>query len=79
MQLKSVISDLRPWIVCAAAFIVHFLMGGLVNCGGVMYTALLEEFESGRGATGNYLIIKNWIKRNWIDATLILIALFFSR
>lgn len=48
------------------SFHSSFLAGGLVNCGGVIYTALLEEFESGRGATGNYLIMQNWIKTNWI-------------
>ena len=42
----------RRWLVCASAFIVQFVLGGLANCGGVLYTALIDKFNASRGATG---------------------------
>ena len=44
--------DSRRWLVCAFAFIAQFILAGLMNCGGVLYTALVDEFKASRGATG---------------------------
>ena len=42
----------RRWLVCASAFVIQFIVFGLLNSGGVLYTFLVEEFKSSRGTTG---------------------------
>ena len=42
----------RRWLVCASAFVTQFILFGLINSGGVLYTFLVEEFKSSRGTTG---------------------------
>ena len=40
------------WVVCAAGFLVHFVVSGQISSGGVVYTALMDEFRRPRGETG---------------------------
>ena len=41
------------WAVCAAAFFVQFIVFGVHNCFGILYTKLLEEFKKSKSETGN--------------------------
>lgn len=40
------------WVACAGAFFMQFLMLGVQNAAGIIYTALVDEFNSPRGITG---------------------------
>lgn len=40
------------WVVCFGAFMVHFLTVGQQNSAGVVYSALLNEYSTQRGETG---------------------------
>ena len=40
------------WVVCIAAFFIQFLVLGMQNCSGIVYTALVDDFQTDRGATG---------------------------
>ena len=66
-QATVMTASSRRWLVCASAFIIQFVVIGLMNCGGVMYAALVEEFNSSRGATGEteVLSILPWNSVIW--------------
>lgn len=40
------------WVVCFAAFFIQFLVLGMQNCFGIVYTALVDTLKTDRGATG---------------------------
>ena len=40
------------WVVCAAAFVVQFLIMGVHNSFGILYAKLLEEFNKSKAETG---------------------------
>ena len=40
------------WVVCLGALMVNFLTVGQQNSSGVVYSALLNEFSTQRGETG---------------------------
>ncbi|XP_001630828.2 monocarboxylate transporter 10 isoform X2 [Nematostella vectensis] len=41
----------RKWFVCIGAFVIHFVVGGLMNSGGVLLSALIDKFGKPRGDT----------------------------
>ena len=49
------------WVVCLGAFLVQFIALGMQNTAGIVYTELVKELKSQRGATGwnTFLKIKN--------------------
>ena len=40
------------WAICAAAFAVQFVVMGIHNSFGILYTKLLEEYEKSKAETG---------------------------
>lgn len=44
------------WVVCLGAFLVQFIALGMQNSAGIVYTELVKELKSQRGATGLYQI-----------------------
>ncbi len=42
------------WMVCLGAFLVQFIALGMQNTAGIVYTELVKELKSQRGATGRY-------------------------
>lgn len=44
------------WVVCLGAFLVQFIALGMQNSAGIVYTELVKELKSKRGATGSYQI-----------------------
>ena len=40
------------WVVCFGAFVVNFLTIGQQNSAGVVYSALMNEYSTQRGETG---------------------------
>ena len=40
------------WVVCGTTFLVDFLVGGMIASSGVIYAALLAEFNKSRAETG---------------------------
>ena len=42
------------WAVCLGAFLVQFIALGMQNTAGIVYTELVKELKSQRGATGSY-------------------------
>lgn len=42
------------WVVCLGAFLVQFIALGMQNTAGIVYTELVKELKSQRGATGWY-------------------------
>ncbi|EDO35637.1 predicted protein, partial [Nematostella vectensis] len=52
------------WVVCLGAFFIQFLMLGVQNSAGIIYTALVDRFHAHRGVTGetkNYTFFKAWV------------------
>ena len=43
------------WVVCLGAFLVQFIVLGMQNTAGIVYTELVKELKSPRGATGDIL------------------------
>lgn len=43
------------WVVCLGALMVNFLTVGQQNSAGVVYSALLNEYSTQRGETGNFV------------------------
>lgn len=43
------------WVVCLGAFLVQFIALGMQNTAGIVYTELVKELKSPRGATGDIL------------------------
>ena len=41
------------WVVCLGVCVVNFLTVGQQNSAGVVYAALMEEYSTPRGETGN--------------------------
>ena len=41
------------WVVCAGVFVVNFLTVGQHNSAGVVYVAMMDEYSTPRGETGN--------------------------
>ena len=41
------------WVVCLGAFLVQFIVLGMQNTAGIVYTELVKELKSPRGATGD--------------------------
>ena len=42
------------WVVCLGAFLVQFIVLGMQNTAGIVYTELVKKLKSQRGATGWY-------------------------
>ena len=42
------------WVVCFGAFLVQFIALGMLNSAGIVYTELVKELKTQRGATGLY-------------------------
>ena len=40
------------WMVCLAGFTTQFIILGIQNNSGILYTALLNEYKQSKGATG---------------------------
>lgn len=40
------------WIACVVGFFIMFIIGGQNNCSGIIFTALLDEYNTNRGQTG---------------------------
>ena len=40
------------WVVCATTFVMEFFVGGLITSSGVIYAALVDEFNKSRAETG---------------------------
>lgn len=40
------------WLVCVAGFVAQFIVLGIQNNSGILYTALLEEYQRSKGQTG---------------------------
>ena len=40
------------WVVCVAAFTIQFVIAGQITTGGIVYTALMDEYNTKRGETG---------------------------
>ena len=40
------------WMVCATTFLMEFFVGGLITSSGVIYAALVDEFNQSRAETG---------------------------
>lgn len=40
------------WVACMGAFFIQFMMLGIQNAAGIIYTALVDEFQTPRGVTG---------------------------
>ena len=40
------------WVVCATTFLMEFFVGGLITSSGVIYAALVDEFNKSRAETG---------------------------
>lgn len=45
------------WVVCLGALMVNFLTVGQQNSAGVVYSALLNEYSTQRGETGNFFFL----------------------
>ena len=41
------------WVVCAGVFVVNFLTVGQHNSAGVVYVAMMDEYSTPSGETGN--------------------------
>ena len=41
------------WVICLGVCVVNFLTVGQQNSAGVVYAALMEEYSTPRGETGN--------------------------
>ena len=44
------------WFVCGTAFLMDFLVGGMITSSGVIYAALLTEFKKSRAETGMIML-----------------------
>ena len=40
------------WVVCGTTFLMEFFVGGLITSSGVIYAALIDEFNKSRAETG---------------------------
>ena len=40
------------WVVCGTTFLMEFFVGGLITSSGVIYAALVDEFNKSRAETG---------------------------
>lgn len=40
------------WVVCGTAALMEFFVGGMITSSGVIYAALIEEFNKSRAETG---------------------------
>ena len=40
------------WVICAAAFVTQFIVMGVHNSFGILYTTLLEEYKKSKAETG---------------------------
>jgi len=49
---KARLDEGCSWTVCAVGFIVMFIIGGQNNSSGIIFTVLLDEFNTNRGQTG---------------------------
>lgn len=45
------------WIVCAASFVIQFIVFGTIQSYGIIFVALLDEFKSGEYETGKKFYI----------------------
>ena len=45
------------WFVCVGAFLVQFMVLGMQNSAGIVYTELVKELKSPRGATGEIFLL----------------------
>ena len=55
------------WLVCLAGFITQFIVLGIQNNTGILYTALLDEYKRSKGQTGTVhlqgrisVLVANW-------------------
>ena len=44
------------WVVLGTAFLMEFFVGGLITSSGVIYAALVDEFNKSRAETGKLII-----------------------
>ena len=56
------------WVVLGTTFLMEFFVGGLITSSGVIYAALVDEFNKSRAETGTLILS---------DLTLILFSIFF--
>ena len=40
------------WIACAMGFLIQCIIAGQNNCSGIIFAALLDEYNTNRGQTG---------------------------
>lgn len=63
MSLEQNLSEKPPldggysWIACLVGFFVMFVIGGQLNIAGIIFAALLDEYNTNRGQTGKTKII----------------------
>lgn len=51
-SLKARLDKGCSWTVCVVGFIVMFIIGAQNNSSGIIFAALLDEFNTNRGQTG---------------------------
>ena len=40
------------WIACVMGFLIQCIIAGQNNCSGIIFSALLDEYNTNRGQTG---------------------------
>ena len=53
------------WVVCGTTVLMEFFVGGMITSSGVVYSALLDEFNKSRTETGDNFIINTLILLSW--------------
>lgn len=43
------------WMICGAAFVTQFIVMGIHNSFGILYTTLLEEYKRSKAETGEIM------------------------
>lgn len=52
LDFKSHYDTGWAWVVCGTTFLMEFFVGGLITSSGVIYAALIDEFNKSRAETG---------------------------
>lgn len=54
---KSGLDSGYSWIACVVGFLIMFIIGGQNNSTGIIFAALLDEYNSNRGQTGKVFLV----------------------
>lgn len=55
--VKSGLDSGYSWIACVVGFFIMFIIGGQNNSSGIIFAALLDEYNSNRGQTGKGFLL----------------------